>query len=70
MQGGLTGRRGGRNSKMLRLRRILQRRQEERLKKRKPRRESLKPRKPRRMLKTNRGERLRLRKRRWKTRGR
>jgi hypothetical protein len=69
MQGGLTGRRGGRNSKMLRLRRILQGRQEERLKKRKPRRESLKPRKPRRMLKTNRGKRLRLRKRRRKTRG-
>jgi hypothetical protein len=61
MQGGPTGRRGGRNSK-------LQRRQEERLKKRKPRRESLKPSKPRRMLKTNRGRRLRLRKRRWKTR--
>jgi hypothetical protein len=70
MQGGLTGRRGGRSLKMLRLRRILQRRQEEMLKKRKPRRESLKPRKPRRMPKTNRGERLRLKKRLWKTRGR
>jgi hypothetical protein len=69
MQGGPTGRRGDRNSKMPRLIRIMQRRREERLKKRKPRGESLKPRKPRRMLKTNRGRRLRLRKRRWKTRG-
>jgi hypothetical protein len=44
-------------------------RREERLKKRKPRRERPKSRKPIRMLKMNRGRRLRLRKRGWKTRG-